>query len=482
MVTLRAVFRRQTSPGFSRPLALLVAGALFMENLDGTILQTAAPSIAADFGITPSSVGVTMVTYLLAVAVVVPASGWIADRLGTRRVFLWALAGFTVTSLFCALAPNLLWLCIFRTFQGICGALMIPIGRLAVLRAVRPTDLLAAMAYLTWPSLVAPVVAPFLGGLLSDTVGWRWIFGVNIPIGIILAIIGLRVIPKVDTTTRTPLDWRGFALVAGAVVCVTGGVELMAGGRWPIVVALLIASVLMTWAAVRVMRSMEHPLFDVDVMRIRTFRSGSIGGSVYRMVITAAPFLFALLLQSGFGWSAATAGAIITGVFVGNLVIKPVTTPIIRALGFRRTLILSTFAGALLLAAFVAVTPDAPVVVIVVLLVLSGVFRSIGFSAYNTLQFADVGERDLVAANTLSSTLQQVATALGIAVAALAVRIGVGIVGPDGDLAYRLAFGLVAALMLMPLISSLRLPSDAGATATVRYRAKGEPSDTPSAS
>ncbi|NMO02433.1 MFS transporter [Gordonia sp. TBRC 11910] len=465
------MFRRlrpSSSPGFNRPLALLVAGSLFMENLDGTILQTAAPAVAADFGITPSSVGVTMVTYLLAVAVAVPASGWIADRYGTRRVFLCALAGFTATSLLCALAPNLLWLCIFRTVQGLAGALMVPIGRLAVLRAIRPTALLAAMAYLTWPSLVAPVVAPFLGGLLADTVGWRWIFGVNIPIGIALAVVGLAVVPRIDPPERIPLDWRGFALVSGAVVCLTGGVELMAGGRWPIVVALLTASSALGVAAVRAMTRRDHPLFDLDVLRIKTFRAGNLSGSVYRLMITAAPFLFALLLQSGFGWSAASAGAIITAVFVGNLAIKPLTTPIIRRLGFRRTLVWSNVAGAIALGAFVFVTPSVPVTVIVGLMLASGVFRSIGFSAYNTVQFADVGERDLVAANTLSSTLQQIATALGIAVASLAVRIGVAIAGPDGDLAYRLAFAVAAAVMSIPLFGALRLSPDAGAHAARR--------------
>lgn len=459
--------RSSTDPGFSRPLALLVAGALFMENLDGTILQTAAPAIATDFGITPSSVGITMVTYLLAVAVAVPASGWIADRYGTRRVFLCALTGFTATSLLCALAPNLLWLCIFRTAQGVAGALLVPIGRLAVLRAIRPTALLVAMAYLTWPSLAAPVVAPFLGGLLADTVGWRWIFGVNIPIGITLAVAGLIVVPKIDPPARTPLDWRGFALVSGAVVSLTGGVELMASGRWPIVIALLSASMLMGIAAVRVMTSRRHPLFDLQVLRIKTFRVGNVTGSIYRLMITAAPFLFALLLQSGFGWNAASAGAVITAVFVGNLAIKPLTTPIIRRFGFRTTLAWSNVAGAIALGAFIFVTPSTPVAVVVGLMFASGVFRSIGFSAYNTLQFADVGERDLLAANTLSSTLQQVATALGIAVASLAVRIGVGIAGPDGDLAYRLAFGVAAIVMLIPLFGAIRLASDAGSHASL---------------
>ncbi|MBS4104161.1 MFS transporter [Tsukamurella paurometabola] len=461
--------RPREATSFSRPLALLVAGALFLENLDGTVLQTAAPAIARDFGIAPAEVSPAIVGYLLAVAVAIPAAGWIAERYGTRRVFMWSVAGFTAASVACAVAPDLLWLSLFRIAQGAAGALMIPVGRIAVLRSVRPVDLLAAMAYLTWPSLVAPVIASFLGGVITDVAGWRWIFALNVPIGCALAIGGALLIPRQDERIRTPLDRWGYVLTAGAVVCLTGGVELLQGGTPWAVAALLAAAPILAGAAARGMARREHPLFDPAVLRIPTFRAGNVSGSVYRLVITGAPFLFVLLFQAGFGWSAAAAGAMVTAVFVGNLGIKPLTSPIIRLLGFRHTLVWSIVTGAGALLAFAWVGHSTPTPVIAALLVFSGVVRSIGFSAYNTVMFADVPRDLLPAANGLSSTLQQVGTALGVAAAAAAVRLGTGLAGPDaGELGYRLAFVPFAALLLLPLAGALRLPATAGEHATAR--------------
>ncbi|TWS26091.1 multidrug efflux MFS transporter [Tsukamurella sputi] len=461
--------RPQEVTSFSRPLALLVAGALFLENLDGTVLQTAAPAIARDFGITPAGVSPAIVGYLLAVAVAIPVAGWAAERYGDRRVFLWSVAAFTVASVACALTPDLLWLTLFRVAQGIGGALMIPVGRIAVLRAVRPTDLLSAMAYLTWPSLIAPVIAPFLGGVITDALGWRWIFVLNVPIGVALAIGGAFLLPRREERIRTPLDRWGYLLTAGAVVCLTGGIELLQGGRPWEVAGLLGAAVALAVAAARGMGRRADPLFDLAVMRIPTFRAGNLSGSVYRAVITGAPFLFVLLFQAGFGWSAATAGAMVTAVFVGNVGIKPLTSPIIRLLGFRRTLVWSIVAGAAILLAFARVHEATPAPVIAALLVFSGMVRSIGFSAYNTVMFADVPRDLLSAANSLSATLQQVGTALGVAAAAAAVRLGTGVAGVDAVASgYRLAFVPFAALLLIPLAGALRLPASAGEHATAR--------------
>jgi EmrB/QacA subfamily drug resistance transporter len=460
---------RPAAVSFSRPLALLVAGALFLENLDGTVLQTAAPAVAREFGVAPAAVSPAIVAYLLAVAVAIPIAGWVAERFGTRPTFLCSVAGFTLASLACALAPDLLWLSIFRAAQGVAGALMIPVGRISVLRSVRPADLLAAMAYLTWPSLIAPVIAPFLGGVITDTLGWRWIFVMNIPIGIVLAIGGAVLVPREEAAPRTPLDRWGYLCTAGAVVCLTGGVELLrGGGPWP-VAALLTGAVGLTAGAAYGMARRRHPLFDPAVLRIPTFRAGNISGSVYRLVITGAPFLFVLLFQVGFGWSAAAAGAMVAAVFLGNVGIKPLTTPIIRRLGFKRTLVWSITAGAAALTAFAWVSSATPHLAIAALLVFSGVVRSIGFSAYNTVMFADVPKELLGSANSLSATLQQVGTALGVAVAAAAVGVGAAAAGPaEVELGYRLAFLPLAALLVFPLLGALRLPADAGLHAARR--------------
>ena len=215
---------------FSRGLALLVAATSFMELLDGTIIQTAAPAMAADFHVRATDLNLAMTVYLLALAVCIPASGWLAARFGVRRVYLVAIALFTASSVVCALAPSLPTLCVVRAAQGVGGAMMVPVGRLAVLRTVEKSDLLDAIAYLTWPALLAPVVAPAAGGVITDTVGWRWIFLINLPLGAAALIAGLRVVPRMrEEHRRVPLDWPGLLLIAAAIAALTMAGELVGG-------------------------------------------------------------------------------------------------------------------------------------------------------------------------------------------------------------------------------------------------------------
>jgi MFS family permease len=387
-------------------------------------------------------------------------------------VLITAIVVFTAASLLCAFAPTLGLLTAARVLQGVGGALMVPVGRLAVLREIDPVDLLDAIAYLTWPALIAPVIAPALGGILSDTVGWRWIFLINLPLGVAALVAGLLLVPRTDRHRGLPFDGRGYAGVALALVLLTGGAEglsaedarmQLAGG------AAILVAVALGWAAIASSRGREHALFDWGVLRLRSFRAGNVSGGVYRMIITGAPFLFTLLFQLAYGWSATVAGLTVIAIFVGNLAIKPFTTPLIRRLGFRTVLIWSNLLGMLVLAAFVGIGPAAPLPVLLLLLVASGVFRSIGFSAYNTLQFADVEQPGTNNANTLASALQQVATALGLAVVAVFVRastaVSEGVTGSPLE-GYHWAFALAAALLLVPLGGAFLLPRDAGARAT----------------
>lgn len=459
---------------FHRGLALLVAAAFFMENLDGTIIQTAAPAIAADFGVAPADTNIAMVSYLMAVAVCIPASGWIADRYGTRRVFLVAVVIFTLASLVCAFSPSLAVLTVARAIQGIGGALMIPVGRLAVLRATSRTDLLEAIAYLTWPALLAPVVAPFLGGLLADTIGWPWIFLLNLPIGVITFAAGVILLRPGDTAASGRFDVVGFTGIAASLVLVSAGAELLSGaGKGGVILgaAVTIAGMVAGALTIRGMRRAAHPLFDWSALRTQSFRVGNVSGGVYRLMITGAPFLFTLQFQVAFGWSASAAGLAVMVIFIGNVAIKPATTPLLRRWGFRRVLIWSNILGTLILVCFVMVDERTPVLLILVLLLLSGVFRSIGFTAYNTLQFVDVDSDGLTDANTLSSTIQQVATALGVAVVAVFVRTGTWIAEQlHGSviLGYSIAFLLSAVLMLIPVWGAFSLHSNAGMAAIRR--------------
>jgi EmrB/QacA subfamily drug resistance transporter len=455
----------------NRPLALLVAATAFMEFLDGTVIQTAAPAMARDFGVRAADLNVAMTVYLLALAVCIPATGWLADRFSMRRVYILAIVVFTVASVLCAFSPDLFWLCVFRVLQGIGGAMMVPVGRLAVLRSVEPRDLLDAMAYLTWPALLAPVIAPVVGGVIADTIGWPWIFLINLPFGIAAVIAAVVLVRGDDQPRPVPLDWSGLIYIAVALAALVMAGELVGETTtdWGVVAVALVVAAGVGAIAVWRLRSARHPALDLAALGLGTFRVGNVGGGVYRLMIGAVPFLVTLLFQAGFGWSAAQAGLIVIALFIGNIGIKPVTTPLIKRLGFRTVLIWSNLLGAVVLIGLVLVDPHTPIVLTVVLLVISGALRSIGFSGYNTIQFVDVTPAMKNGANTLASTMQQLAAGLGIAVAALLVRLGTSLseyAAHDYHLGYRWAFVGAAALLLIPLFEAVRMPHAAGQNAT----------------
>jgi EmrB/QacA subfamily drug resistance transporter len=460
--------------GLNRPLAVLVAGTFFMENLDGTVIQTAVRAIGHDFGAQAVDVNAAITAYLLSVAVSVPLGGWLADRFGVRRVFHAAIALFTLASLACGLSTDLWMLCALRALQGVGGALMVPVGRLAVLRATRPRDLLAAVAYLTWPGLLAPVIAPAVGGLLTDTVGWRWIFLINVPIGVVLLLAGLRLVPRSEERDRRGFDLPGFALLGVGLVTLLLALEAVgsASPDWPRIGLLLTVAAATLIGAVVWMRRASAPLLSFRAMRIPTFRASNIGGGFYRLVISALPFLYTLLFQVGFGWSASLAGVLVVAVFVGNIGVKPFTSGIIRRFGFRTTIVGSSLAGAALAVAFAGTDASTPLPVFAVLLLVAGAFRSIGFTAYNSLQFADVPPELTSGANTLAATTQQIAIGFGIAVAALAVRsmlaLASAIAPGSPELGYRWAFAAIAVLLVVPVIETALLHRHAGVEVAAR--------------
>ena len=443
---------------FSVSIALLAAGALFLEILDGTILTTAIPAIASEFGVGAGDISLVLVAYLVAAAVGIPAAGWLSDRFGVRPVFLLALLVFTVASLVCALAPNLGLLIAARLLQGLGGALLVPVGRLAVIRGTDPKDLLDAIAFLTWPALVAPVIAPVLGGLITDTMGWRWIFFINVPLGIIALIAGVVILPRETKVSTGSFDAVGFIGVAIIMVALTICAELLTTevDHLGLYALTLVAIAAITTGFITWWLRTPGRLFDVTVLSIQSFRVGNASGSIYRLVITAVPFMFTLLFQLSFGWSATMAGAMVVALFAGNVAIKPFTTPIIRRFAFKPVLIFSNAAGAIVLASFLFVTAETPLAVIGVLLFVSGALRSLGFSAYNTLQFVDIEPEQTNNANVLSATLHQLGMSLGIAVGVIAISLA-----PT----FAWAFPLAAALFILPLLGAAMLPPSSGASA-----------------
>ncbi|ANI41618.1 MFS transporter [Mycolicibacterium vaccae] len=436
-------------------MALLVAGAMFMEILDATIIATAIPAIAATFGVAPVDVNIAVSAYLLTVAILIPATGWAADRFGIRPVFLTAIVVFTLASVGCALSASLPMLVAMRVLQGVGGAMMVPVGRLAVLRYSDKADLVRAIALLTWPALTAPVVAPALGGAIATYGSWRWIFLINIPIGIVGLLLAFKLIRGGPAAQTRPFDWRGLLLLGAGIAAALLALEhiRVSGTDWMMVGIGGALAVILLGAAIWHLRRSPAPLMRLSVLRVRTLRITVSGGSLYRLVITAVPFLLPLLFQLEFGWSAFTAGLMVAALFVGNLTIKPLTTPLMRRFGIKRVLLVNGLVSVAWFGVLAALQPGTPVALIAVALYVSGALRSIGFTAYNSLAFADVDGDELTHANTLNATVQEVAAGLGIAVAALLLTVLTSFSG---------AFAALGVLLALTLVETLRLPGDAG--------------------
>jgi EmrB/QacA subfamily drug resistance transporter len=458
-------------------LALLVAATFFMEFLDGTVLTTAIPSIAGDFGVPAADVNITMTAYLMTVAMGIPLSGWLAERLGARRVFCLAIAIFTAASLGCALSQDLTMLTLSRILQGAGGAMMVPVGTLVVLRGTPKSELLRATAFLVWPGLLAPVLAPLVGGALTTYLSWHWIFLINLPLGLAAFIAALRLVPTGAGDRQRRLDWLGLVLTTTGVGALVVGLELATGhpdGPWAALCAAAGVAAL-AGAAVWMTRA-RNPLFDLSVFSTRTFRAMATGGFVYRLTISSVPFLLPLMFQAGFGWTPLHAGIMVAAVFIGNIGIKPATTPLIRRFGFKAMLVFASLASASTFALCALLTADTPQPVIFALLVCSGAFRSIGFSSYASVQYADIVPAQLTSANAVSATLVQLATGTGIAVAALMIRVfdGLALLPQDPAGPFRGAFLAMAVLMLFSAADSLTLHRHAGAEVSRPGQAPGE--------
>ncbi|MGI6903014.1 MFS transporter [Leclercia adecarboxylata] len=451
------------------PAALLVAGAFFMEFLDGTVIATALPDMAKSFGIQAVDLNLGISAYLITLAVLIPASGWIADRFGARKVFTLALAIFTLASVLCGLATSVDQFIAMRVLQGMGGALMVPVGRLAVLRTTPKHLLITAIATLTWPALVAPIIGPPLGGFITSYANWRWIFFINVPLGLIAIVLTLRIIPDIYEEIRRPFDTPGFIATSVAMVSLVYAMEMMGAQEvnTGVTLALLATGMVTMIYALRHFRRTEWPMIRLDALQVPTFRVTMFGGSLFRASISAVPFLLPLLFQVGFGMDAFHSGLLMLAVFVGNLTIKPATTPLLRGLGFKKLLLINGALNVLALLACAFLTPQTPVWVIMLVLYLGGVFRSIQFTAISTLAFADVPSPQMSYANTLFSTATQLAVGLGITLGAIGIRIGelcsewLGMASLPG-ISFRLAFVAIALVCLLGMVDTLRLVKDAG--------------------
>lgn len=452
----------------TRLIAFVVAVTFFMENLDATVIATALPRMALDFNVSPVDMNVGITAYLLAVAIFIPLSGWVADRWGARHVFAGAIVTFTVASLFCAMSTSFEAFVASRVLQGIGGALMVPVGRLAVLRNTEKKDLVNMIAVITWPGLVAPILGPITGGLIVTHYSWPWIFYLNLPLGGLALIAALLLVPAGREKNVRRFDAKGFVLLSVACATILCGLEWLrshSGNEVLIGSGLLAFGLVTAVLAIHHCRHHKDPLLALDTLSIRTFRVSIFGGSMFRMAIGALPFLLPLLFQVAFGLSPVDAGSLVLAVFAGNLAMKPFTTAIMQRWGFRRVLLVNGIIGVLSIAVCACFTPTTPFWLIAVILFVGGLSRSMQFTCYNALGFADVAKNRMSEASALFSMFFQLAIGLGVTAAALLLRLSMSLRGASIDAQthdFRVAFLGIAVLGLLGLVDVLRLPSNAG--------------------
>ncbi|NWB69474.1 DHA2 family efflux MFS transporter permease subunit [Pseudomonas sp. I8001] len=456
-----------TSQRRSTLIALLVAVTFFMENLDATVIATALPDIAKTFGVGAVDVNIGMSAYMLAVAVFIPISGWLADRFGSRRVFGWAIVLFSLSSLLCGWSDSLQAFVAARVLQGISGAMMVPVGRLAVLRATEKKDLVRAISFITWPGLVAPILGPPVGGFIVTHASWPWIFYLNLPLGLLALIATLVLIPKHDEVTSRSFDFSGFLLVGVASAALLYGVELLGQSRGSLLQGLLLsaAGVMLGAFAWRHMRRHAQPLLALGVVSVRTFSVCLCGGSIFRVAISTLPFLLPLMFQLAFGLSAFDAGLLVLAVFAGNLAMKPFTTAVMQRWGFRSVLMINGILGVLAIAACALLDERMSWALILFILFVGGLSRSMQFTLFNTLGFADIPKAQMSDASTLFSMFFQLSMAMGVAIGALLLRFAMNFHGNTGQAAtadFQLTFLLVAVIAGVALLDNLRLPPQAG--------------------
>jgi EmrB/QacA subfamily drug resistance transporter len=444
---------------------LIVACALFMENLDSTVISTALPTIARDFGTSPIHLKLALTTYLLTIAVFLPASGWLADRFGARVIFRLAITIFTFGSILCGFSGSI-WAIVFARFiQGIGGAMMVPVGRLVILRTVPKHEIVGALAWLTVPALIGPVIGPPVGGFIITYVDWPWIFWINIPVGVLGFVLATMFIPDVRGEERVGFDRRGFILSAvGLVAFMTGSTTLGLGLLpIPLVLTLLIAGAALLVAYVVHSRRVANPILDLTLFRIPTFRHSLIGAMLFRIGMGATPFLLPLLLQIGFGMTPFQSGLITFAAALGAIAMKFVAPPTLRRFGFRNVLLANTFIASAVVALPAVFTPTTPVALMTGLLLVGGFFRSLQFTAINALGYADVSPMQMSRATTLTSVAQQLSLSLGVSVGAIALETttrftGGEIVASD----FILPFLIVGLISLASFIPFRQLEKDAG--------------------
>jgi EmrB/QacA subfamily drug resistance transporter len=453
---------------------LIVAVALFMETMDSTVIATSLPAIAADLHEDPIALKLALTSYLLSLAVFIPVSGWMADRFGARTVFRAAIIVFTLGSAACGFAQGLPDFVLFRIVQGMGGAMMVPVGRLVILRTVPKSELISALAWLTIPALMGPVIGPPLGGFITTFISWRWIFWINIPVGLLGVVLATLYVADIREAGLPPLDVKGFILSGIGLAGLAFGITTIGQGLLPpsLVAALLGVGIVGCFLYVRHARTAKAPLLDLDLLKVDTFFASVVGGFLYRIGVGAMPFLLPLFLQLGFGMTPLQSGLLTFASAVGAIAMKATAAPIIRQFGFKRVLVTNAVVSSIFIGAIALFTIGTPHIVVLGVLLVGGFFKSLEFTSINSMAYADIDNKEMSRATSFASVAQQLSLSAGVAIGALILefeRMG----RHDGSVIasdFPPAFVLVAVIAASSALVFARLPKEAGASLSAPTR------------
>jgi EmrB/QacA subfamily drug resistance transporter len=470
------------SRSYDRIVPLIVATALFMENMDSTVISTSLPAIARALDTNPLALKLAVTSYLLSLAIFIPASGWTADRLGTRNVFRTAIGVFVLGSIGCAASHSLEQFVLARIVQGVGGAMMTPVGRLILVRSIDKQLLVNAMSLVTIPALIGPICGPPLGGFITTFASWHWIFLINVPIGLVGIALVSRFIPNVYAEQQDPFDSVGFVLSGLAIAGLAFGLSALGLEFLPtnIVAALIAAGAVSAVAYVIHARRTPAPILDLSLLRLPTFRASIFGGFLFRLGIGALPFLLPLLLQVGFKLTPFQSGLITFTAALGAMFMKAAVASVLRRFGYRNVLVYNALIGSAFLAACATFVQGMPFAAMVAILLSGGFFRSLQFTSINTIAYAEIEPAKMSRATSMVAAAQQLSLSTGVAVGALVVEFMVRLRQSTtiGINDFPPAFLFVSLLSASAVLIFARLPLDAGAELSGRKAAMAKESTT----
>ncbi|WP_082782911.1 MFS transporter [Acetobacter cerevisiae] len=462
---------------YSPLLALIMAMATFMQNLDGAIINTSLPQMARSFGVKTLDLSLGVTAYMLASAAVAPLAAWLATKIGEKRIMWMAMLLFTLSSFLCGIAQGLTEFVCARIGQGLAGAVMMPIGTAIMLRYTPKQDLMRAQSVTVWPALTAPIIGPVLGGYITQTIGWRWNFWLNLPVGLLAVIAVLRVVPSAPREEAPPLDIRGLVLCASSLTSLLAGLQRSAetGSARLMALALILVGGVTGVLAIRHLRRHPTPILSLDVLKHDSLRYASFyPGLIFRGVFSSAPFLLPLFFQLGFGFSPARAGTWLLAYFCANLGIKPFTSAILRWGGFRNILFFNGFLVSLSLALFVFLTPQPPDILLMLALAFAGMTRSMQLTSLSTVAFADISTAERSKATSMMSILGQTGSTAGVAFTAFCLTLLESFYGHPtvGLPEIHIAFLITAVIVLIGTLGFAPMPKELGHEVTGGRRSR----------